>query len=1745
MKFQTILSSSRFLISLTSLIWALSWVCMISVNATWINLNNFHDLDVYIVNSGENIHYTLMDRNLWASEYYWESNNVWNSYGAKYQWGNNFSFFINSKDWTTTSWQVDASKYGPWNYYNKNEFVKAHPWDSSNNKNLRWGEWDTLRGNWSWNSFNRQGPCPDGYYIPSVYSRWEIFQPFGHNDNTDENYLNIKSIWLVPNNYLLLPLAWGAFYDKKYSMISVSSEGYDWIYRTSSPNSRYTWYAYNFEIGSYWNYTTNSETANGLSVRCVKIVANNPTISIDTNWWTRALISLQNGNKVVAIWSPKKEGFKFIWRYTNQNFIWEKVKLNDILSNWTTLYAKRWELTVSFDTNWGTIINDVYIEKWWIIKEPIPIKPWYRFDGRFLDKEFSNKFNFSTTITNDITLYAKWIYEYDYDDLNIYFVDWNWDLTQQTTMDRNLGAKEIYNKKYNSTEVNYESFWYHYQRWNNYWFSACNGLNTNSHVCSGFPGNENTYWGEVPIKERLPYIPSKYSNNIWNTSAQWMWILWEWSAPIHNSQSNLWWWLWDSLTGNGVWTSEDRQWPCPDGYHIPSIFEWSNLTKWWENIKWTWCNINHVKDFSYDFLLPPNWYRWRGSAWVYDQWVQWRYWNSSSSSWHFRFNVDSRPNQEINNKIGGFQDNQKQQAIPSEWYAVRCFKNRINTGKFNIESNWWNAFLITIQWNTINSLTDPIKKWCEFDWRYIDTNYSTKIKEWDNIKDWDTLYAKWNWEGCDPINTKWEEVVKEEYWETNSNVSWVVIYNWVKMNTITVSYGNESITILDRNLGATKAWTGKDSYGYYFQWWNNHGFTEKDNITHTYNDHTYKGYGPVNPLDSDLFWWTYFDIWDNSKHFDFIWWWEKDNTSNNYNAWNVKLIENHTSRQWPCPEGFHIPSAGEWSQLLELWGNKNGVYNWKSDEYNLREISSQKWIWEKLSNDLLIPFAWTISVGSWWSVSMSHVWGVGSLWTSSPFIAEDEEDSRKNLSRSMYIYNDGLSLSIDNRSEAQNIRCFKDTKLKTISNYSIFFDTNWWKHINNMTFTPYSNSVTVGHPMEEANGRYVLDLYDIEKYLVPIRTGYEFIGWYSDKWLTNKFDFDTILTNNIVLYAKRSKNISHDTVNGIDTITVYDYSSDKSITIMANNLWVTSNQEVWYLYQWGNNYWFTEKQLETRSTTPIKYENYGPQKPYKSRKYVVSSPNNYYDYWENDAHYPNLRWGEWDTLSNNWNASTEKSLRQWPCPEWFHVPSKGEWDDLINIWSKNNGITWTMSMYWWYPDKPAYNKIVKDLNLWSWYYYRTLWSSSPIEAWKAYYLWIVNDYTISAKYAMSNNSVAQIRCFLNDSIEKDEDNNLWDNLENSNDKDNENKSVKYTVKHLTETLTWAYTLLSTETPTAESWSKVTPPVKKFKGYKSPNTKTITVKWDWTSVVEYRYSRELFEITLNKWEWIQTVAWGGSYRFWTKVSLSATPVPGYEFVGFEGDQTTWSFTMPSNNITITAKAKKGNTKYSISYNLNKWKLEQWKTNPTSYNSSSPSFTINPPVRNEYVFAWWEETVNWKVTWIKTYVSIPQWSTWHRKYSAKWKKEWEVEEMIYNQQEDLEGNYVTVEVIASDWDWDSDSWNWNTNWPREYEWFHLVEDFSKQNNIDQWAIWEVLELWSNWPATIIYRYARNSYTLTIEKDAWIELVQWAWTYKYQEPVSIKVKVKDWYQFAWFEWEYNVANFEMPAKNLTIKAITTKRK
>ena len=65
--------------------------------------------------------------------------------------------------------------------------------------------------------------------------------------------------------------------------------------------------------------------------------------------------------------------------------------------------------TVTFDSNGGSVVSNQTVNKNTTIKEPEePQKEGYNFAGWFTDKELTEKFDFSTKITKNITLYAKW-----------------------------------------------------------------------------------------------------------------------------------------------------------------------------------------------------------------------------------------------------------------------------------------------------------------------------------------------------------------------------------------------------------------------------------------------------------------------------------------------------------------------------------------------------------------------------------------------------------------------------------------------------------------------------------------------------------------------------------------------------------------------------------------------------------------------------------------------------------------------------------------------------------------------------------------------------------------------------------------------------------------------------------------------------------------------------------------------------------------------------------------------------------------------------------------------------------------------------------------------------------------------------------------------------------------------------------------------------------------------------------------
>lgn len=136
---------------------------------------------------------TIADKNLWATQVYndWDTLSEANC-GKYYQWWNNYWFPFT---WavTTSSTQVNASTYWPWNYYSSSTFIyNSYNWDTSNNKDIWW--WET------WTNEAMKWPCDTWYHIPSKTDR--------------DNLVNIvyslfwSYDWPSTQKYLKLPLSW-------------------------------------------------------------------------------------------------------------------------------------------------------------------------------------------------------------------------------------------------------------------------------------------------------------------------------------------------------------------------------------------------------------------------------------------------------------------------------------------------------------------------------------------------------------------------------------------------------------------------------------------------------------------------------------------------------------------------------------------------------------------------------------------------------------------------------------------------------------------------------------------------------------------------------------------------------------------------------------------------------------------------------------------------------------------------------------------------------------------------------------------------------------------------------------------------------------------------------------------------------------------------------------------------------------------------------------------------------------------------------------------------------------------------------------------------------------------------------------------------------------------------------------------------------------------------------------------------
>jgi len=254
-------------------------------------------------------------------------------------------------------------------------------------------------------------------------------------------------------------------------------------------------------------------------------------------------------------------------------------------------------------------------------------------------------------------------------------------------------------------------------------------------------------------------------------------------------------------------------------------------------------------------------------------------------------------------------------------------------------------------------------------WWYLQPVYAA-CEEW---------YVDLNWV-CGTIVT--------QTWPNYINVYGELFDMW----SLVITRWDESIHILDRDLGATEksGWSGW--YWYKFQWWNNFWFSAYwAYYTHLWSE-----------IDSIGSWYS----WQNPyfSHFfgDFSTDWS--NPANDALWWSDEIGK--YSMQGPCPEWTHIPTKEE-LEKLSLW---------------------MSWSANNMNNLLYMPFAGYRD----WAESIPWLWNTAYYWSSSV--------SGVNSYSLVAPQNGDISITPNNRAKAASIRCFFDKSWYIVLSY----DTMWW-----------------------------------------------------------------------------------------------------------------------------------------------------------------------------------------------------------------------------------------------------------------------------------------------------------------------------------------------------------------------------------------------------------------------------------------------------------------------------------------------------------------------------------------------------------------------------------------------------------------------------------------------------------------------------------------------------------------------------
>ena len=942
--------------------------------------------------------------------------------------------------------------------------------------------------------------------------------------------------------------------------------------------------------------------------------------------------------------------------------------------------------TITLDSNRGSEVFSPEVDSWWMILG-VPKDPkWANHMFLWWFDENWKRFKFVGTVLSwDITLTARWS---EFSNIWYYWVV-DGEIILIEMMDRNLGATT------NDTS-NTWSYGYYYQWWNNYGF---------------LPRWEST--SSVPLS--------------WAWFWPWNWFVWENFIKSGNDWSNSrndnlrGWWLDNSSNlYNNLNDRAQRQWPCPDGYHIPSLWERNTLFDLFlmnNNISWVnnfpsavgqkvkaafAVNSDALSAFLNQLKIPFAWrVKW---GYEYDRYE----WDSSGKYAYFWSSTPLGKDSllaEVNNNSGVINvwwwPNTRAQGIP-----IRCFKNQSEVWNqaYMFDANWgyfsgWLTWKTEYYINGIslnpNILIIPEREWYGFDWWYTQADSWDKI-ELHQVSGSKQLYAHW---------VVSSGVVPVEDETSGDVVQDLDIYFIVDDNTFS------HYTIQDRNPWATSndiSSTG--SYGYQYQWWNNHGFLSCgtdgcwgfpwwEGITWTLEIHA-QDYWPGNYYSWNIFIKSSGSDWADPQN-DNLWWDDTDASGDNPSA-----------RQWPCDTWYHVPSSAEWLLIQNAW---LWVNSWNPNRCTWTNKTETNACAAKIQKDLLLPNVGRRNHSDWkvWMLNAASYWTSSPSWYSGDGFYYNSKESTPSNS---------LKFSPESRARARSVRCVKD-----VYNTPITIDIAWWTRA----------AVSV----------YWWKLHYLTD---PAKTWYSFGGWYSNlTWNIKIEDGGKIDSGITVLYAKWIASDEYEYIFHASGWIFLSTNTDQFVQIYKDGSGVDLSNIELPIRTGFNFVWWYDKNMENEYTWSLivswnldlyaKWVKWTYTITWKNEDGTILETDENVEYWSEPSY-------DWAIPVKTWNAQYNYTFAWWSPTTW-NVEWDATYTAVFTTWINSYTITWKNEdetvletdenvEYW---SEPSYDWAIPTKTWDAQYSYTFAWWSPTTwsVAWDAIYTAVfttwTNSYTVTWK----------------------------------------------------------------------------------------------------------------------------------------------------------------------------------------------------------------------------------------------------------------------------------------------------------------------------------------------------------------------------------------------------------------------------